>query len=438
MAQRPTERGLRKNPQVTVVGTCFRHAGFARLARIARPAAALEDLAGLRAALGGGEAVPLVTCNRIEVYVAAADDAADPSALAQALASYLAARAPGEDAAGLADLFFVRRGREAVEHLFSVAASLDSLALGECQIGGQVRRALERAVEAGTAGPALRRAFERALRVAKRVRADTGIGRFPTSVASLCLRSIREHFGAEAPRRAVLVGVGDMTRKVAAALAERGTEIIFANRTLSKAEDLARRHGGRAVSLEALRAAPPERVDVIVSATSAPGTVIDRSTVAPAVAARRAARESGGDAPVAPLLLCDLAMPPDIDPRAVEDADGLARLVTLADLEAVARENRERLEGEVDRARVLVGEAVDRFLGAERVRDLGPELADVRALSREIAARTVEELLGSSFRAAGEAEREALRAFAQRLTDRVLHLPFERIRRLAEEVYPAS
>jgi glutamyl-tRNA reductase len=367
--------------------------GFEGLSRMVLPLETRAALAALRAAYGEAEIVPVSTCNRIECYFSPPRGVPlpEPENLRRRVAEIFAASPEN---------FFVKVGEEALEHLFRVVASLDSLVLGECEIAGQVRRAAERAKEAGLAGPAIRRIFERASVVARRVRSETAIGRTPVSVASLCNRRIREHFGDALPGSAVFVGVGDMTKKVAAALGERGARLLFVNRTVAKAEALAAEYGGSALSLERFLAAPPDEIDVLVTATSAPTLVIPRTALLPALAKRRATASP-------PLLICDLGVPRDVDPAL--DREPGVRVLALPDLEAVARENRRRLEGEVGAACAIIAHEVARFAREQR--------------SRALAEEGIDRLLAGRLRHLSPEDRETLRGFATGLADRLARQP---------------
>ena len=393
--------GDRDSLGLAVVGTSFRRVGFSTLARFVVPCEDVSSLTKLRAASKACELVYVSTCNRVEIYLGFARCVAVDSAriLAQ-VREFFAGRANGSGPLP-ADTFFVETGRGALEHMFAVVSSLQSLVVGECEIAGQVRRAVDRALEAGLAGPSLRAAFERAMRAAKRVRTETEIGRTPVSVASLCNRRIREHFGGMRPRVAVLIGVGDMTRKVATALAEQGTKLLFVNRTRSRAEELAARFGGEALALEEFKRAPPASIDLLVTATSSLEPIIGSRELGPALAARRAAAETRR------LLVCDLGLPPDVEASAA--ADEGVRLVTLADLEATARENRARLEGELERARAIVADEVDRYARTLALRLLAEE--------------SVEAILAERLKHLEEADRATLRRFATHLAERIARQP---------------
>lgn len=372
--------------RIAVVGTSFRRVGFERLARLAGGRPAPEAAAALRAALAASEAAVVSTCNRFEAYLAFAGPAPAPDALLARAEEALRAEPSA---------LFAATGPGALAHLFAVAASLDSLVLGECQIAGQLRRALEAARAAGLAGSLLERAFDRAARAARRVRAETAIGRTPVSVASLCARRVRDHFAAAPggrPRRAALVGAGEMIRKAAAALADLGAPLLFVNRTPEKAAALAARFGGGHLSLDAFRAAPPTGVDAILTATSAPAPILGEREL---VACGR------------PALVCDLGLPPDVDP-AVARLAGVT-LVTLADLEAIARENRARLSGEVEHAEAILAEEVEAAVRASRL--------------RAVAEESVEALLAEKLAHLAAEDRATLRRFALGLAERLARQP---------------
>ena len=385
--------------RLVLIGTSFRRIGFERLGRYVLPLDREADLAALRSACGARELVYVATCNRVEAYLSfASGDEARAAAigLAERVAVFFAARGAG--ATEPRDLF-VLAGAAALEHLFGVVASLDSLVLGECEIAGQVRRAAEAASAHGLCGRTLKRVFEQAARVARRVRSETAIGRTPVSVASLILKRMREHFAPHAPRTAVLIGVGDVTKKVAASLAGGQTELLFVNRTESRAAELAARHGGRAMSLEQFRATPPASIDLLVTATRAPGAIVDASTLAPALAAQ--------DPGVKPILVCDLGVPADVD-AAVDALPGV-RTLRLPDLEATARENRDRLASEVERVKAIVSDEARRSGSEARLRDVAAESADA--------------LLATRLSHLAPDDREAVRRFATGLAERLARQP---------------
>jgi glutamyl-tRNA reductase len=384
--------------RLAVVGTSFRQVGFERLARLALPEPEFGALADLRRDFGAREIVYVATCNRVECYLAfGPGERVEAPRLCERAIEVLSRRSGAPfDGASL----FALAGRGALEHLFRVAASLESLAVGEAEVLGQLRRAADRAAALGLSGPLLRRTFERAARAARRVRGETAIGRTPVSVASLCARRVREHFAAAPPRLAAVIGTGEVSRKLAGALCELGAPILFANRTFEKAKALAARFGGEAVPLERFRAGVPARLDVVVTATSAPGAILDERALAPALADRP-------EGPLRRLLVCDLGLPPDVAPE-VASLPG-AKLLALADLEPLARENRARLETEVARAEAIVREEVAAALRLDRL--------------RSVAAESVDALLAGALAHLDGEDRETLRRFATNLAERLARQP---------------
>lgn len=383
-------RGLQR---VCMIGASFRTLGFERLSALVLPADDAGGLRELRSILGAREAVYLATCNRVELYLTLERDATRD--LPRRVASWFAARAGGELSEPVLEM---KVGTAAVEHLFRVASSLESLAVGECEIAGQVRRAVDRAKAAGCLGERLRRLFRRAALVAKRVRSETGVGRTPVSVASLAGHAIRDHFRGGSIDCAVLVGVGDMTKKVARTLVGR-TDVWVVNRTYDRAVELAETVGARPMSLRDFRAAPPDRLDVLVTATAAEAPIIGAAELAPALRGR--ARRGRPD-----LLVCDLGLPPDVDP-AVGSCVGVRR-ISLVDLEVAAGRNQARLAGEVSKASAIVADEAARF---SRRYALCMEAEDAAAC-----------LLGGPLQHLAAADQKVLERFALRLADRLVQM----------------
>lgn len=380
--------------QVGLIGTSFRQVGFEGLG----PAtAALTDYvrrAALKEALGVSELVVLATCNRLECYVAAAR--LDAQRLRARAAKFFQRELS-------ADLLQVELGRPAVEHLFAVVSSLDSFVVGETDVVRQVRRAIESAQAEGLAEEALGHVFERALQCARRVHAETALGSTPVSVATLAVQKIQRHFGELGPSVSLLVGTGDMTRKVGAAMARYAQgERIFVNRTLAGAEELAERFDGRAMSLAQLHASPPDEIDLVFSATSASEPVIPAATLGPAIEARVGCGR-------APMIVCDLGVPRDVDPS-LEGREGIV-LLALEHLEVLAELNRTRLEDELEQARLIV-------------RDLSTRLSRERRF-RALADRSTQAILESRLAHLDPQDRDAILKFATGLAERFARQPDE-------------
>jgi glutamyl-tRNA reductase len=306
-----------------------------------------ERLRELKEACGFAEMVYLQTCNRVEFYYIGRPGLTTTEARNHLLDNIL--RDKDKVAFEPADLFCHGSFR-ALRHLNRVSASLDSMMVGEAQILGQVKEALGSAQAAGLAGPHLGAIFSEAFRVAKKVRRETPMGQHAVSMINLLHGAIARHLeGLDAPVIAV-VGVGPMSVKLAEHLRQGSpATLLFVNRTVAKAEELAARFRGQAISLADFITAPPA-VDVIFSATSAEQMIVDRAAGDRVAAARSADRR--------PLLVIDFAIPRDIDP-AVGTIPGI-RYVDIPHFREIADQNRRERFKAVDAAERIIDEAIGR------------------------------------------------------------------------------
>lgn len=364
-----------------------------------------------------GEAVVLSTCNRVEVYAVVE---AFHGGLADV--SGVLARHMGLDVRSLGSYLYVHYAGSAVEHLFSVAAGLDSMVIGEAQILGQLRAAYNTAIEAGTVGRVMHELAQQALRVGKRSHSETGIDAAGASVVSEALADAAARLGGLAGRRGLVVGAGSMGALAGSRLrrAEIGS-LVLANRTPERAARLAAtltEDGlpSRAVGLDEV---PAELAlaDVLVSCTGAVGTVLTAEMVARALAHRDER----------PLVICDLGLPRDVDP-AVAELPG----VTVIDLVTLNERLGDRTEGDAVRAaREIVADEVAHYLSAQRSAEVTPT---VTALRRRAAEVVDAELLRMSGRLPDldPEVREELAHTVRRVVDKLLHTPTVRVKQLAE------
>ncbi|MHA6623317.1 glutamyl-tRNA reductase [Pseudonocardia sp. DLS-67] len=403
---------------VLVVGLSHRSAPVQVLERAAVGATEVPKL--LEELLRGphvSEALLLSTCNRIEV-VAVVD--AFHGGLADV--SAVLARHSGMSLTELTEHVFVHYAGSAVQHLFAVAAGLDSMVVGEAQILGQLRTAYATADEAGTVGRALHELAQHSLRVGKRVHASTGIDTAGASVVSEALADVSTGLGDLAGRRAVVVGAGAMGALAAAHLRRAGVaEIVVLNRSAERAERLAentREQGtpARAAGLDAL-VAELATTDLMVACTGAVGTVVELDTVAEAVA-ERAGR---------PLAICDLGLPRDVDA-------GVAGLpgVDVVDLAALQRRLSSGARGvAVAAAQELVAEEAQAYLAAQRSAEVTPTVTALRRRASEV---IDSELLRLDSRLPDlePKVREEFGRSVRRVVDKLLHTPTVQVKRLAE------
>jgi len=293
-------------------------------------------LRALKASGAVKENLILSTCNRTELYAVIDDSAAVRDPLGDFLADF-----HGLDHAQLAQYLYEKSDKDAISHLFNVVSSLDSMIVGETQIFGQVKDAYFKARTLNTLGKTLDSIFEEAIRVGKKVRTETQIGKGAVSTSTAAIELARRIFETLEGKTVLIIGAGKIGEMTVKNLHSRGAAtVLVANRTLQKAQELARVFGGKAVSFDDL-AACMRQADIIISSTSAPHFVITREQAAAALAQRHNE----------PLFFIDLGVPRNIDPRAnnidnvyvyniddlasVRDANIRDRMVAAADARAI-------------------------------------------------------------------------------------------------------
>jgi glutamyl-tRNA reductase len=364
------------------------------------------------------EAMLLSTCNRVEAYVVV-----DAFHGGLADVSAVLARYAGMQLTELTEHVYVHYAGAAVQHLFAVAAGLDSMVVGEAQILGQLRAAYAVADEAGTVGRSLHELAQQALRVGKRVHASTGIDSAGASVVSEALADAADVLGGSlAGRRAVVVGAGAMGALAAAHLRRAGVaEIVVVNRSPERAERLAENTAvqgtpARAAALDML-AGELAAADLMVACTGAVGTVVERATVASAVAGR-AER---------PLAICDLGLPRDVD----ADVAALPG-VTVIDLVVLQRRLAAGDRGTaVATAQELVSEEAQAYLAAQRSAEVTPTVTALRKRASEVIDAELLRL-DSRLPDLDAKVREEFGRSVRRVVDKLLHTPTVQVKRLAE------
>ncbi|MEA2154286.1 MAG: glutamyl-tRNA reductase [Solirubrobacteraceae bacterium] len=387
--------------------------------RLAMTADGATQLMGaLVAAHGVEEAVALCTCHRTELYVATLDPAAARRAVLGALAEL-----GGAEESELLGHVHVLRGAQVSRHLFAVTAGLESMVLGEAEIQGQVRRSLERARAAGTAGPVTGRLFGDALSSGGRVRSRTALGRGGASVSSVAVELARDAAGSLGGRRVLVVGAGQSGALSARALADEGMEVVVASRHRSRAADVADTLGSAASLAEV--PAELERADVIFTATAATRRLIGREAVATAMAAR------GGR----PLVIVDLGMPRDVDPSAGELPG-----VTLLDLDDVDRRldaNHEERRAQSAEAEAIVEHEQRRFQTWLAGHGAAPAVAMLHEQAEAIVTLVLSEN-DSRWEDLTPADRERVAVVARTIARRLLHEPTRRLRADGEAAADAA
>jgi glutamyl-tRNA reductase len=349
----------------------------------------------------------LATCNRVELAFARAPGTPAGDLRREAFA-LLTGRAP---APGEAERRLRAWGGEGVaERLFLIAAGLDSAAVGETEIVGQVRACYARAKRLGLVGDALSLLFEEAQRIAARVRGGTQLGAGRVSLAEIAVQFLRERM-ARTPGTVGLIGVSPMTERAAVSLASAGIPMVFVNRSVDKAEALAARFDADAMSLARFKDQPPP-LEALLSATGAAQPVLGGAALE-----RLAAHTPSGQAP----LVVDMAVPPDIDPEACAKL-GIGR-IGMDEITARAEENRAARLVEAAQAREQVDAALAELQERYAERYYGPLFGALQQRYRRTAQEGVKRLLKKELKGLGEAERQALEVWSEVLARRFAHIP---------------
>jgi glutamyl-tRNA reductase len=399
---------------VVVIGLNHRTVPIELLERFAIPADALakslHDLCGRSSV---SEAVVLSTCNRTEVYALVERFHPAVADIRDFLCD-LAHVAPEE----IADHVYSEHDTDAVRHLFSVSAGLESAVLGESEILGQVRTAWERAVAEGASRSSLNLLFRHALEVGKRARTETAIGRSTASVSHAAVAMARDRLGSLDGRTVLVIGAGEVGEGIVVALAAAGaSEVFVANRTIGKAEVLAERVNGVAVGLDAVPSALAH-ADVVLTSTGA-GVLLTDDDVP-----NRNGR---------PLLVIDVAVPRDVAPSVGYLPD--VTLLDLDDLREFASRGLAARAGEVDAVSAIVTYEVDRFQSVAVGRQVAPLLSQLRARAEEIRLAELERY-AAKLAGLDDRQREAVEALTHGLLAKLLHEPSVRLK--AEAATPQA
>jgi glutamyl-tRNA reductase len=345
------------------------------------------------------------TCNRVELLSATET----PESAARRLLEWLGSRS-GLTSGELRAALYVWQDREAVQHLFRVAASLDAMVVGEPQILGQVKEAYRQAAQCRATGPILNRLVHKSFSVAKRVRSETGIGDHAVSVSYAAVMLGRKIFGDLTGKAALLVGAGEMAELAVEHLKNQGiARLVVANRTLERAVQLARRFGGEAVSLDELESqllVP----DILISSTGAGGFVLTQEQVKAAMRRRKQR----------PLFMIDIAVPRDLDPR-LNDLDNVY-LYNIDDLRGVVEQNKERRRAEAARAEGLVAEETVKFMDWLKTLGVFPTIISLREKANRICETELKKTLSHLGPLTPDQEK-SLNILTQSITQKLLHDP---------------
>ncbi len=357
------------------------------------------------------EVVLLSTCNRVELYVSR-EIHGHPRAdeMAEFLSEFHAI-----ESSDLKPHLYEKAGRDAIEHLFTVASSLDSMVLGETQILGQVRGAYELANASQATGTLLNPLFQRAIAVGKQVMRDTSLAEGRMSVASVAVDYAKRIFDHFDDKTLLCVGAGKMTQLVLRhfALLQPKRQLV-SNRDPAKAEKLAAQFSGEAVPFEFLTDHLAV-ADIVITSTGSARPILTREQFDGILKARR----------YRPIFIIDIAVPRDVE-ASVGELESVY-LYNLDDLQKVVLSTQSKRSGAIDGAQVIITKHVDDFLAWNRTREMGPVIDQLfkryHAIAQEEVARTVNKLPNLS-----DADREQLEELARRVVNKLLHDPIRTLK----------
>ncbi len=365
-----------------------------------------EPLQALGAIRGLKEYYLLSTCNRVEVIYTTAS----PEETRRDVLEFLFGRAV--PAADLERYVYHFEDEEAVEHLFMVASSLDSMIVGEAQILGQLKEAYRYASGQKTSGLILNKLLHKSFFVAKRVRTETRIGASAVSISYAAVELARKIFGRLDDKSVMLIGAGEMAELAAEHLVGQGVAgVVVANRTLERAVKLARRFNGRAVSLDEV-VEQLEQVDIIISSTGATGTILSKKDVRPVMRERRNS----------PLFFIDIAVPRDLD-QDINDLDNVY-LYDIDDLQNVVEMNKSERDREAVKAERIVHEETLKFGSWLDNMEVTPTIVELRRQGEEICRVEIEKTLARLSDLSPKQQR-SIEKMASAIVSRMLHNPMQ-------------
>ncbi len=360
------------------------------------------------------EKVILSTCNRMEIYARVSNVDSGAESLKRFLCNYHEI-----DQQTLEESTYLLTLENAVEHLFKVAASLDSMIVGEPQILGQVKGAYRAARELEATGAVLNRMFEQSFTVAKRIRTETGIAENAVSVSYAAVELAKKIFGDLSNHTTLLIGAGEMIELAAQHLVSQGVEtVLVSNRTYDKAVELATQFNGEAVKFDSLHE-ELKRCDIVISSTGAPHFVV-RKELAEKVIAERYNR---------PMFFIDIAVPRDIEPS-VNEIDN-CYLYDIDDLKSVVEANLAEREREARSAEEIVRKEVTQFFAWLDHLEMAPVIVELKDRVESIRRKELEKGLGR-LENLSAADKEEINKMTESMIKKVIHAPIVNLKKKAE------
>jgi glutamyl-tRNA reductase len=403
--------------EIVIVGLNHKSAPIEVRESVAFENAYLPDaLARLQGYPSIHEGVILSTCNRVEVVAAASDSRTACSDIS----SFLGEQKTHRGAAALDEHVYSYRGADAVRHLFRVAASLDSMVVGEPQILGQLKEYYDAAQQAGTVGILLHRLFHRSFSVAKRVRSETGIGSGAVSVSSVAVDLAKRIFDRFDDKTVMLIGAGKMGSLMARHLQRHGVRsLMVTNRSFDRAVELAERIQGSPIRFEDF----PQYLkmaDLVIGCTGAPEVLVEAAQV------DKVLRERKHKA----MFFIDIGDRRNFDAK-INDLDNVY-LYNIDDLKSVADENLQERANEASKAEGIVQDEVQSFVRWVGSLEQVPTITALRQHFDDIRRRELEKSLGGSLKDLSEAQRAALEDMTTAMINKMLHGPISQLRSNSE------
>jgi glutamyl-tRNA reductase len=345
------------------------------------------------------------TCNRVEFLLTSTDREIALSAVKEFISD-----AKGMPLSDFEKECYIHHGDEAVRHIFRVAASLDSMMLGESQILGQIKEAYLSATAGKTSGVILNRLLHRTFFVAKKVRTETGIGSRAVSISYAAIEMARKIFGTLEEIKILLIGAGEMAElAVEHLIRHRAGDIYVANRTLDRGFELAEKYNGKAIGFEEIESCISQ-VDIIISSTGAPGFVLTRKQVKRVLRSRRNR----------PIFFIDIAVPRDIDPT-INGLDN-SYVYDIDDLQGVINENIKDRKQEAVKGERIVDEAVFKFRRWYESLGAVPTIVDLRNKMESISKAEVQKTLQAMPHLSKE-DGIAMQKMSSAMINKILHDP---------------
>jgi glutamyl-tRNA reductase len=382
--------------------------------KLALPESELPDALHELQNLGASEAMILSTCNRVEIALTSPDHQ-EPSVIAERFLKTW----QGSAAAFEGHLYRLE-AREAIQHLFRVAASLDSMVVGEPQVLGQLKSAYAIAKTEGAVGGLLEQVLTRAFNVAKRVRTETGIGQMAVSVSYAAVELARKIFGSLKGRSVMIIGSGKMGELAAKHLHRSGAKRIFVtNRTWERAQEMAALFQGQAIEYTRF-ASMLHEVDIVIASSAAPHYIITRDDMQRVIAARRNQ----------PIYLIDIAVPRNIDPT-VNEIEGVFRK-DIDDLEGVVNANIQERSKQAEQAEAIVLDEVERLISRLKLEEVTPTIISLQEQFENIkVAEVARALRRMPSTLTPEQQRQVaaqMEAMAKSIVNKIAHLPISALR----------